>query len=138
MRNEFSGVGPTVGLIGYKPLPCRNFSLFYNVRGSILWDNGAVNEVQTRANYLGGGASGDYARTQADASMFIGEIQVGTQWNFELCRAVQTPLSAWPWSTNTGPRAIQVLSNPIPMLRTTDILIIMAMPLQVQVKPPLV
>ncbi len=84
-RNEFSGIGPTLGLMGYKPLPCRNFSLFYNVRGSLLWDDGAVNEVQTRASNLGSGASADYARSQANATMFIGEIQLGTQWNFQLC-----------------------------------------------------
>ena len=119
-RNEFSGIGPTLGLAGIKPLPCRNFSLFYNVRGSFLWDNDAVDEVQTRASNLGNGASGDYGRTQADATMFIGEIQLGTQWNFQLCHScadafVRLAVEYQYWSTSHTGRVLTDSYAPDPL-----------------------
>lgn len=109
-RNEVSGAGLTMGLAGYKPLNGRNFSLFYSARGSFIFDDGAVNEVQTRADYVGFGSGGSVngARAESNASMFIGEIQVGTQWNFELVKNradafVRLALEYQYWATdNTG------------------------------------
>jgi hypothetical protein len=86
-RHSVSGAGLTMGLTGYKPLPCRNFNLFYSLRGSIVWDASTVNLVETRASYMtrndsAGSVNGALAET--DGTLFIGEIQIGAQWNFEL------------------------------------------------------
>jgi hypothetical protein len=87
-RHQFSGVGPTVALTGYRPIGCENVSVFYSVRGSWLFDDDARNYVQTRASYAGTG-SGDaqyWAINGANGNLFIGEIQVGVQWDFELVK----------------------------------------------------
>lgn len=111
-RNEFSGTGLTAALSGYKPLNCRNFCLYYSARGSFLWDGNALSMAQTQSSVitpdlaLAGTDNGAIAR--GDGTMFIGELQVGTQWNFELCRGcadafVRVALEYQYWNTqNTG------------------------------------
>jgi len=88
-RNEFGGAGLTVGLAGYKPLSERCFKLFYNVRGSMVWDSNALSQVETQSSImtLAGAAGADNgAIAQSNGSMFIGELQLGTQWDFELVK----------------------------------------------------
>jgi hypothetical protein len=109
-REEFAGTGLTAGLAGYKPIQCRNFCLFYSVRGSLLWDNNALNQVETRstiADVITGASGGSVngAFDQSEASMFIGEIQVGAQWNFELVKNrsdafIRFALEYQYWDTN--------------------------------------
>ncbi len=88
-RSEFSGVGPTIALTGWKPMDeCGHLHFFYSARGSFLWDDDAFNGVETRASYVGSpaaaGINGAVASGAGD--MFIGELQLGAQWNFELVR----------------------------------------------------
>lgn len=109
-RNEFSGAGLTMGLAGYKPLQCRNFNLYYNVRVSAIWDNNAQSEVQTRSRVEAGGSAetDNGAIARGDGTMYIAELQVGPQWNFKLCnnRAdafIRLALEYQYWNTqNTG------------------------------------
>ena len=111
-RNEFGGAGLTLGLSGYRPVNCRCFNLFYNVRGSMLWDDRALSIAQTQSTVytpdtgLAGSENGTLAR--GNGTMFIGEVQIGTQWNFQLCHNcadafVRVALEYQYWNTqNTG------------------------------------
>jgi hypothetical protein len=85
---EFAGAGLTSSLSGYKPVGCGNFNLFYGLRASILWDGNASNYVQTRADYEspvnGFSQAFNAARAGDSSNLFIGEIQLGGQWNFAL------------------------------------------------------
>jgi hypothetical protein len=86
-RHSLSGAGLTMGLTGYRPINCRSLNFFYSLRGSVVWDASARNLAQTQAVYLtpadsAGSLNGALAVNPG--SMFIGEIQLGVQWNFEL------------------------------------------------------
>ena len=89
-RHHFGGVGFTTGLQGLKPINDCGLNLFYNVRGSWLF-NGAntANVVETHTAYGGGdgygGATNGAATSGCNGDLFIGELQLGTQWNFALC-----------------------------------------------------
>ena len=48
-RHAFGGVGLTTALTGVRPVGCGNFSLFYSLRASLLWDSNATTSVQTLA-----------------------------------------------------------------------------------------
>jgi hypothetical protein len=87
-RHAISGPGLTLALTGYKPLQNRNFNLFYNVRGSIVWEDSTLNTVETRSGVASDATAWDVhtATSVHSGSLFIGEIQVGAQWNFELVR----------------------------------------------------
>ena len=88
-EQNFSGTGVTMGLNGLKPLPCRNFSLFYSLRGSVLWDNKASTIAENQSDVTTGAglvAEHDIGYAISDGQLFIGEVQLGAQWNFELVR----------------------------------------------------
>ncbi len=73
---NFDGVGLTTALTGIRPVGCGNFNLFYSLRLSWLWDN----------NASGYAIDGDLdpSTDKSDASLFIGEIEAGGQWNMAL------------------------------------------------------
>ncbi|MEI8375093.1 MAG: hypothetical protein WCJ35_19910 [Planctomycetota bacterium] len=86
---RFSGTGITSALTGLRPIGCGNFNLFYSLRASLLWDGNASNFVQTRADYqntTGPNWSKAYNAAYANGAsdMFIGELQIGGQWNYAL------------------------------------------------------
>ncbi|HEY4760716.1 MAG TPA: hypothetical protein VIH42_09060 [Thermoguttaceae bacterium] len=87
-RYNFGGPGITMGLNGLRPLQNRCFNLFYSLRGSLLWDDSTLNAVETRAALTDGAAASSVngAIASSDGDLFIGELQVGAQWNFELVR----------------------------------------------------
>ncbi|MBN2579610.1 MAG: hypothetical protein JXB10_11520 [Pirellulales bacterium] len=89
-RHHVSGAGITAGWAGLKPLGCDNLHLFYNLRGSLIWDDGASNYYQTTAFWLGQGVAIGGASTliETKGTLFIGEIQLGVQWNFELSKYI--------------------------------------------------
>ncbi len=87
-QRNFSGPGLTCGLTGLKPLMGRNFNLFYSVRGSILWDGSARKSIEIGSINVGDDASiipVTCGEVLCHSDMFIGEMQIGAQWNFELC-----------------------------------------------------
>lgn len=81
------GTGILLGLYGRKPLfPCSCVHWFYNVRWSALWGPTQTG-VETAAAVLGqdadaGSINGAY--TCVDDNLFIGEIQLGLEWNYAL------------------------------------------------------
>ena len=85
-QHEFSGPGLTVGLQGFHQVNCSNFYLFFDARASLIIDNTASNYVATRA-YVGsdeGSPHGDENVSSGSANLFIGELQLGGQWNLPL------------------------------------------------------
>ena len=82
-RSEFTGPGMTVGLQGLHRLNGSNFNLFFDSRVSYLYDtNASVAAIASKPNL-------DPAITISDAetsnaNLFIGEIQLGGQWNLPL------------------------------------------------------
>jgi hypothetical protein len=87
-RHEFSGAGVTAGLVGLRPVGDSCFNLFFSGRVSVLWDNNALNSVSTRAGYLGeytnAYSANDAISNTSASNLFIGELQVGGQWNVPL------------------------------------------------------
>jgi hypothetical protein len=85
-KNEFSGTGFTLALQGVRPVNCSCFNLFFSVRGSIMFDPNQTDYVATRADWVGDASAHSYHDALADsnASLFIGELQVGGQWNLAL------------------------------------------------------
>jgi hypothetical protein len=92
-QHDFSGVGPTVGFQGFRRVNCSNFYLFYDLRASALFENNATEYVGTRAQSVvplaGGGYGLGYDFTQvtataSNANLFIGELQLGGQWDVPL------------------------------------------------------
>jgi hypothetical protein len=86
-RNAFGGMGLTTALTGVRPIGCSNFSLFYSARASLLWDSCATTSVQALAMYEGddGWANAvNGASVGTKGNLFIGEIEVGGQWNYAL------------------------------------------------------
>jgi len=86
-KQNFSGPGLTMGLQGYRPVGCGNFNLFFDARASIIFDTDADNYVATRADWVGttpGHVFNDALSSNSNATMFIGEVQAGGQWNLPL------------------------------------------------------
>ncbi len=86
-KQSFSGTGLTAGVRGIRPVGCGCFHLFVDGRASILWDGDQVNYVTTRGEYLGAASDSQAFNDAISASpnhLFIGEIQVGGQWNLPL------------------------------------------------------
>ncbi len=86
-NRQAHGTGLTFGLNGRKPLFCNSCAhWFYNVRSSILW--GCIrNGVESDATATGTGAySGtiDGAAVAVNDDLFIGEVQLGIEWDFAL------------------------------------------------------
>lgn len=81
------GTGLVLGLYGRKPLfPCSCVHWFYNVRWSALWGPTETG-VETAAAVMGDDANAgsiNGAYTCVDDNLFIGEIQLGLEWNYAL------------------------------------------------------
>ncbi|MCA9232736.1 MAG: hypothetical protein KDA57_18955 [Planctomycetales bacterium] len=90
-NRQAHGTGITFGLNGRKPLFCNSCAhWFYNLRSSILWGCNH-NEVETwseailidtDATAIAGSKDGAIASVNDD--LFIGEVQVGLQWDFAM------------------------------------------------------
>ena len=87
-RLAFGGVGLTSSLTGVRPIGCGNFNLFYSLRASLLWDTNTTTSVNTLAMYQAGdgGWADEFngANAGTKGNLFIGEIEVGGQWNYAL------------------------------------------------------
>jgi hypothetical protein len=84
------GTGLMFGLYGRKPIfPCSCVHWFYNARWSALWGP-TQTSVETFAsvhtiadpNISGSAASVNAAYTNVDDTLFIGEIQLGLEWDY--------------------------------------------------------
>jgi hypothetical protein len=81
--NRISGVGPTLGLNGLKPIRSSNINVYYGLRGSLIGDNSAMN--YTKASVIHNATRQDSIDMNNEYGyLFIGEAQLGVQWNFEL------------------------------------------------------
>lgn len=85
------GTGFLLGLYGRKPVfPCSSVNWFYNVRWSALWGptrTSAETFASVQASdpdFTASAASVNGAYTCVDDTLFIGEIQVGLEWNYAL------------------------------------------------------
>jgi hypothetical protein len=104
------GTGFVFGLYGRKPLfPCSCVHWFYNARLSTLWGPTMTNAETFAAVMADGSSAGSInnATTCVDDNMFIGEIQLGLEWNYALrclpanafCRAA---IEYQRWDGGTG------------------------------------
>ena len=87
------GTGLVFGLYGRKPIfPCSCVNWFYNVRWSAMW---GPTETSAETGVLLGVTNDDpgvvatagsvnAASTTVDDNLFIGEIQLGVEWNYAL------------------------------------------------------
>ncbi|HEX4145797.1 MAG TPA: hypothetical protein VHY91_19990 [Pirellulales bacterium] len=84
----FNGTGITTGLFGLTPIGCSCWNLFYGGRVSYLWDTSAGAFAQSSAAFSSSGGSGaatHYATlTGGNSGLFIGEVQLGLQYNHAL------------------------------------------------------
>jgi hypothetical protein len=81
------GTGIVLGLYGRKPLfPCSCLHWFYNARWSALWGPTATSAETFAAVMADGSSAGSVngASTCVGDTMFIGEIQLGLEWNYAL------------------------------------------------------
>jgi hypothetical protein len=84
------GTGLQFGLYGRRPIfPCSCVHWFYNARWSALWGPTQTSvetfaSVQTNPdpNLSGSAASVNGAYTSVDDTLFIGEIQLGLEWDY--------------------------------------------------------
>jgi hypothetical protein len=85
-KHDFSGAGLTMALQGVRPVNCSCFNLFFCLRGSIMFDSQSSDYVATRADWAGVAPTHAFnaAVSEGDANLFIGELQVGGQWNLAL------------------------------------------------------
>jgi hypothetical protein len=86
------GTGILLGLSGRKPLfPCSCINWFYNARWSALWGPTQTSAETFAAvqssdpDFVASAASVNGAYTTIDDTLFIGEIQLGLEWNYCLC-----------------------------------------------------
>jgi hypothetical protein len=81
------GTGIVLGWYGRKPIyPCSCVHWYYNLRWSALWGP-TQTAVETGATVLAtGGNAGSVngAATCVDDNLFIGEVQLGLEWNYAL------------------------------------------------------
>ena len=87
MSREFSGTGITGGWQGRKPLFCGScIHLFAGLRGSVIWgDSELISETRVTAQTPGGGAaSSNIAILTEDETLFIGEVQLGLEWDYRV------------------------------------------------------
>lgn len=87
-RNAFGGAGLTTALSCVRPIGCGNFSLFYSLRASLLFDSNATASAQTMTTYEDVDTiwtNGCKSISASDmGNLFIGELEVGGQWNYAL------------------------------------------------------
>lgn len=85
----FRGTGLVLGLNGSQPLfPCSCVQLFWNLRGSVMWGQ-TDTSAETFANVesfdpagAGAAASVNGASTSLNDDLWIGEVQLGLQWDY--------------------------------------------------------
>jgi hypothetical protein len=81
------GTGIVLGLYGRKPVFCNScVNWYYNLRWSALWGK-TETDVETFASVIGDDAtafSANGAATSVNDDMFIGEVQLGLEWNYPL------------------------------------------------------
>jgi hypothetical protein len=81
------GTGIVLGWYGRKPIyPCSCVNWYYNLRWSALWGP-TQTAVETGATVLATGANAgsvNGAATCVDDNLFIGEVQLGLEWNYAL------------------------------------------------------
>jgi hypothetical protein len=86
------GTGLMMGLYGRKPIfPCSCVHWFYNARLSTLWGP-TQTSVETFAavnasdeDFVASAGSVNGAYTTVDDTLFIGEVQLGLEWDYALC-----------------------------------------------------
>jgi hypothetical protein len=85
------GTGILLGLYGRKPLYSRScVHWFYNARWSALWGPTQTSAetfasvLATDPSFNGSAASVNGAFTNVDDTLFVGEIQLGLEWNYAL------------------------------------------------------
>ncbi len=81
---QFEGVGLTTSLNGKRQIGCSNCSWFYNARASFLWDDQGGARVGTQAFQTGQINTAfrvDQGVAQGNTDLFIGEIQLGLQYD---------------------------------------------------------
>lgn len=115
-HRQSRGTGILLGWYGRKPIyPCSCVNWFYNFRWSALWgptetaaDTGAlVTLTSTDPDAVAAAGSVNGASTVANDTLFIGEIQVGLEWDYALrclpanafCRLA---VEYQRWSSGTG------------------------------------
>jgi hypothetical protein len=117
--SRFNGVGLTSALYGYKPVCCSDFSLFYNVRNSIIFGNSESQAFTgtTAQNTLGNTGTTNAAIANAANTLYIGELQLGGQWNHQfrclpLCGffRVAGEYQYWGSANNAVAQAVSVSS----------------------------
>ncbi len=81
---RFDGAGLTSSLTGVHSIGCKNFNLFASVRTSILWDNNALAAAAAGAASTSVHPVPDGDVEVSNASLFIGELEIGGQWNLAL------------------------------------------------------
>ena len=80
----FNGTGITSGVFGLTPLGSSGWNLFYGGRTSVLWDGSSSAFAQTNAATNFGPFSTsatNSARGSGNGNAFIGELQLGVQYN---------------------------------------------------------
>ncbi len=87
-QRQAHGTGITFGLNGRKPLFCNSCAhWFYSVRSSVLWGC-THNNVETWAEAIGApvlnAGTKDGALVAVNDDLFIGEVQLGLEWDFAL------------------------------------------------------
>lgn len=107
---QFAGTGLTFGFWAIRPICCDSpLKYFVANRYSFIWGNGSA-AAETNATAIdtsGASTSTNGALTGGNGDLFIGEIQLGLQWDAQLrCfpgRAfVRTALEYQYWDTNVG------------------------------------
>ncbi len=105
---QFNGTGITFGLWGLRPIGCCDspFKFYFANRYSFLWGTGdAVSQTSATAGLAATSTNG--AAASGDGTLFVGELQLGIQWDAQLrClpgRAfVRTGLEYQYWDSNPG------------------------------------
>ncbi len=111
-NRQFNGPGLTLGYNGTKSCDCCScVKLFFSLRGSVLWGS-SLTQAQTTAWVFDpdlGGVANDFSTATADSNdiAFIGEVQVGGQWEHQLaCSCARVYLRAafeyQYWSADSG------------------------------------
>jgi hypothetical protein len=81
------GTGVVMGLYGRKPLfPCSCVHWYYNARWSVMWGPTSTSAETFASVMVDGSNAGSVngASTYVDDTLFIGEIQLGLEWNYAL------------------------------------------------------
>jgi hypothetical protein len=123
--SQFAGTGLTLGLGGRRPIRCgcaSTLNLFWGLRGSVLWgdvDNWAEQTIGVSSG-LGAITVSELAQSTLEDDMFIGEVQVGLQWEYCLqCLPAtaffRTAFEYQGWDANGGEARIDTFIDGSPL-----------------------